>query len=184
MHLLSSFLFGLSSNTDNLVVGLSYGMRKIPIHWLANLLVGMVTVTGTVLSMVLGKSILRFLPERLAGIFGSAVIMIIGIVGLVRYFINRSRDDRRENASCSLSIREALLLGAALTVNNIGLGIGASITGLTVAPTALCSFLLSLLFLYVGNRIGRTRLSDLIGRFAEPAANLLMVGLGIYEIFI
>ena len=70
------------------------------------------------------------------------------------------------------------------TLNNIGLGIGASITGLPVLSTALGSFLFSLVFLYIGNLVGRSKLSEVVGAFAEPLAALLMIGLGVYEIFI
>ena len=60
IHLLSALLFGVSSNTDNLVVGMSYGIKKMPIRWSENLIVALITFMGTVLSMILGKSVLLF----------------------------------------------------------------------------------------------------------------------------
>ena len=189
IHLLSALLFGVSSNTDNLVVGMSYGIKKMPIRWSENLIVALITFMGTVLSMILGKSVLLFLPQKLAGILGSVIISLIGAVGLVKFFMKMKKPEEESEEETELTLQtltrtEALILGLALTLNNIGLGIGASITGLPVLSTALCSFLFSLLFLYIGNLIGRSKIAELVGEFAEPLAGLLMIGLGVYEIFI
>ena len=46
IHLLSALLFGVSSNTDNLVVGMSYGIKKMPIRWSENLIVALITFYG------------------------------------------------------------------------------------------------------------------------------------------
>ena len=185
MHFLSSFIFALSSNADCFVIGLSYGIKKIPITWLSNLIVGLVSLTGTVLSMVFGNSIRFLLPEELAEILGGFIIISIGIAGMFHYFINRQKAEISETKGPPvLKLPEILLLGFLLTLNNIGLGIGASMTGLKVAPTAFCSFMVSLIFLSLGNRIGRSHFALLIGRAAEPLANMFMIGLGIYEMFI
>ena len=169
---------------DNLVVGLSYGLKKTKINWLTNVIVGLISFSGTVLSMLLGKSLLTLLPQRLTNILGGLVIVLIGAAGLIRFLIGRNSDNAEEPAGAVIPIREAFLLGFALTVNNVGLGVGASITGLPVLPTALCSFFFSLFFLYAGNRLGRAELPRRFQKFAEPAADLLMMILGLYEIFI
>lgn len=184
LHLFSALLFGVSSNIDNLVVGLSYGIKKTKINWNTNGIVGLISFTGTVLSMLLGKSLLTVLPQGLPNLFGGLVIMLIGAAGFIRFLIGRNSGQTEETAVTVISTREAFLLGFALTVNNAGLGVGASITGLPVLPTALCSFFFSLFFLYAGNRIGSTGLPRRFERLAEPAADLLMVVLGLYEIFI
>ncbi len=184
LHLLSFLLFGVSSSMDNLVVGLSYGMKKAAINWLINALVGCISFTGTLLSMLFGKSLLIFLPQGLANLLGGLIIILIGVIGLGHFFVSGKSSPSDETAVRVLTIRQTFLLGAALTANNIGLGIGASITGLPPLPTALCSLCFSLLFLYAGNWIGRTKLPGYINQFAEPLANFLMILLGLYEIFI
>lgn len=45
--ILSALLFSLSSNLDNLVIGIAYGIKKIRIDTTANLIVALVTSTGT-----------------------------------------------------------------------------------------------------------------------------------------
>lgn len=184
LHLLSTLLFVFTANADNLAVGLSYGIKKVPIGWRANLVIALITLIGTVSSMLFGKSILLLLPEHFAGILGGLIIILIGLAGLIRFFVQKRTGTPENTRIQALTIKEAVLLALALTINNIGLGIGASITGLPISTTAACSFLSSVLLLRWGNRIGRSRLAKLVGSYAEPLANLLIISLGIYEIFI
>lgn len=169
----------VSSNLDSLVVGLSYGLKKVHIRPQANLLASLITFFGTVLAMSLGRSLLVFLPQRLAGGLGSVIIMAIGLWGLVNWWLGRGAGADEDPAP--LSLQAAATLGFALAVNNIGLGVGASITGIPMVPACLGSFLCSLLFLALGNRFGRSKVSEAVGRYTEPAADLIMIALGIFQ---
>lgn len=183
LHLLSSLLFGVSASADSLVMGLSYGIRKTPIGWKANLLAGLICLAGTVLSMALGQGALAFLSPHFAGLAGGALILSIGAAGLACFWRSRKKG-READAVHPITLRQTVALGLALAVNNMALGVGAGITGLALAPTALSTLACSLMFLYGGNRLGQTRLSEPVGKFAEPLAGLLMIGLGLYEIFV
>ena len=79
--------------------------------------------------------------------------------------------------------RQAVILGMALAVNNVGLGIGASISGLGAIPTSIGSLCFSMVFLTVGNHAGKRWLSGFIGCYAEPIASAVMLILGLYEMF-
>ena len=161
IQMISVLAFSAAASADSLVVGLSYGLRKIKVDWKSNLVVALLSLAGTVCSMILGRMLLPVLPDRF-----------------------QKGKDGRERVPRALTLKSTLLLGAALAVNNIGLGVGASITGMRLVPTAACAFLCSLLFFFGGNWIGGLREGGTIGWLAEPVANLLMVGLGIFEILV
>ncbi len=63
----------------------------MPIRWSENLIVALITFMGTVLSMILGKSVLLFYRKKLAGILGSVIIILIGAVGLVKFFMKMKK---------------------------------------------------------------------------------------------
>lgn len=180
---LSSLLFAASASADSLAAGLSYGIRKSRIPWRANLTIAWISAAGTALSMGFGRTACFFLPQGLTGMLGGLLIALMGAFSLLRSFIGRKKvaEPCPQDALPQLSPGSTLLLGLALTLNNAGLGIGASITGLPVFLTSLCTFFASLLFLPLGNRLGCSRLSGLVGRSAEPLADLLMIALGIGE---
>ncbi len=55
MPALTALLIALSCNLDNVGVGISYGARGIKIPFVTNLFIALITGTGTLLAMVLGK---------------------------------------------------------------------------------------------------------------------------------
>ena len=71
-------------------------------------------------------------------------------------------------------------LGAALAVNNAGIGLAAGITGLSPVLAAVCNFILTLLALRLGQVLGRrlTRWSAL----ALPLSGALLVALGLWQL--
>lgn len=157
------------------MVGLSYGLRKVHIRFKASLLAAAISFVGTYLSMLLGKGLLQALPAGLSNLIGGVIMILMGITGLLQ---------KEKPIAKAVTLREAFLLGVMLTANNTGLGIGGGITGLPPLQSALGSFFLSLLFLYAGNKIGQTSLPPLFEAFAGPAAAILMILLGAFEIFV
>lgn len=68
--ILSALLFSLASNLDNVVVGIAYRIKKIRIGIIANIIIAIVTSTGTFLSMSVGMYISKFLPRSVANGLG------------------------------------------------------------------------------------------------------------------
>lgn len=185
MHLLSVALFAASANLDSLVVGLSCGVRRIVIGRRARLFMSTIAFWGTFLSIVLGERLGRLISGELANAVGGLVILAIGLWGLLHWWKNHTPPEEPAPPSVSqLSLLHAGILGGALAANNIALGVGAGMSGLGPLPSAVGSMLFSLVFLQSGNRLGYCRLTDRIGRMAEPAACLLMLALGCCELVI
>lgn len=192
MHILSSLLFALSANIDNFVVGLSYGLKKIRIGLMSNLLIALISLIGTVLSMLVGKIIFKFIPENMSNSLGSIMLILIGSWILVKpLWENKHSDDILENPeradvdnSLSIDAKESIALAFALTINNVGLGIGASITGLNIVITSLFTFIFSLLMVKIGYICGSYYLSKVFSKKATFVSGLIIIALGIYEMFI
>ena len=97
MAVLSLLLFALSGNLDNLVIGLAYGMRGIRIRLEAGVLISGMVLAGTGISMILGQSLLCFLPLDFARFLGSAVMMGLGLGCLWNVWKNRKEPKERSN---------------------------------------------------------------------------------------
>lgn len=181
MQIISTFLFAAAVNLDSFVVGISYGARQVQIRFSANLLIALIIFVGTLLSMLLGTGLKDLIPPEAAGLLGSGMIAVFGLVCLIGFFRRRGRGE--EEASLrSMELREIIPLACALAANNMGLGVGAGIAGLGLWATALASCLCSFLFLYCGNRLGQQWLSGVIGAYAEPISGVMMIVLGLYEL--
>lgn len=278
MQIISSLLFGISASLDALIMGITYGIRKIHIKLWQNLLISLVTLLGTCLSICFGRwqsALLKgLLPAfslsiPLERFIGSMTLVLFGMYYLVKFMLSlqkkypktqileepaaplqetcnfqktanspkasrpqealsaqnihpskktmnseknchsqealrsqnirhsqRAADSQKvsgpqgirdiqktEHCPAFLSLKASLLLGFALSVNNMGIGLGASIAGLSLIPAAICTFLFSAVFLGLGNCLGKSHLSDLLGKAATPVSGLLLLGLGLFEWF-
>ncbi|WP_143317871.1 manganese efflux pump [Clostridium sp. HBUAS56017] len=198
--LLSALLFSLSSNLDNVVVGIAYGIKKIRIPIIANLVIAFITSTGTFLSMYLGLYISKFLPNYISNILGAGAIIMLGgyftIQSIIKLIYARnSKDlalkditDMIEYAEKSdldksgdISIKEAIFVAFSLTFNNLGTGVAASITGVSIQFTVIATFIISILTIVFGQTIGNHVLGNLLGKYAPLISGILLITLGIIE---
>lgn len=195
---LQTILFLLSASVDNLLVGLSYGIKNIRIDPINNVIIATLSGAFTLVSMLFGRLATNVLPPSLELRIGSGLLILIGV-----YFIyscwkpkpiepHHKRDLYGEflqhpeiadtDHSSTIDTKEAIVIGAALSMNNFGLGLGASIIGLNPAACCILSFLFSLLFIKLGCLIANNMLSSCLKRTAGPVSGLIIIFLGIYSL--
>jgi putative sporulation protein YtaF len=206
MHIFSAFIFSLSANIDNFTVAMSYGINKIKIGLLSNLLIALISSLGTLISMSLGLIIIKIISASVANLFGCVILILIGISFIIDFFKKRFKiqslnfETKNDfsiykaildypeivdiNKSGTLEVKESFTLALALTLNNFGLGIGVSITGINIFLTTSLTFIFSLLSIFIGYFIGKKYLSKLFGNYATLFSGILIIMLGIYEIFV
>ncbi len=200
---LTALLFSLSSCIDNVVVGIAYGIKKIKIGLWSNLMIAGVTTTGTFLSMSLGWYVTTFIPPKYANYIGSGVMILLGL-----YFVLQSvtkltlqtqsksvalkdlldmmqyASDSDLDQSGDINLKEAFLVSLGLTFNNIGAGIAASITGVSISVTVIATFVISLLAIVLGETLGSHVFGKFLGKFAPLIAGGLLLVLGVVEMLL
>jgi putative sporulation protein YtaF len=205
MHIFSTLLFSLAANIDNFTVGIAYGVKKIRIGISSNILIAVISGIGTFISMSIGYLISRFISSNISNVLGSFILIGIGLWFIKDFFSkktisqtnslnsdselgkyteildNPSKADK--DHSGSIEIKESITLALALTINNFGLGIGASITGLNIILTTTFTFIFSILTIILGCYLGNSYFSKLFGKYAALFSGIIIVILGIYEIF-
>ncbi|MGG5462715.1 sporulation membrane protein YtaF [Clostridium sp. B9] len=169
MSFLSVILFVIAASLDILVVSFAYGLKNIKINFSSTLVIATISALGTLVSMMLGKAFLDVLPLKLTDIIGGLVLLGIGLYFIITYFkekksINSSDCTNANSPICilenpeiadkdksgNIDLKESLALSVALSLNNFGLGIGASISGLNITFTTISTFIISLIFISVG----------------------------------
>lgn len=190
MQFIPSFLYGISSSLDALLVGIGLGLKGIRISFRQNCLISFVTLLGTCLSVGLGGRLTRRLPSSAVSCAGSIILIILGLYYILKWgFANFSRQKKQAcsreitltshaDTPSALTRAQVLLFGVTLSANNMGMGLAASMTGLSVTSAALSTAICSVLFLLAGNRLGTCRLLLFIGRFADPLSGALLIGIG------
>jgi len=82
-----------------------------------------------------------------------------------------------------LKAKQALPLAFSLTINNIGGGIGAGISGLNATLTTVVTFGLALLAMSIGSSLGKKFARQMTEFWAGILSASLIILLGIYEYF-
>ena len=167
--LAAGFLFALACNLDTLLAAMGQGARGIPLGLRELLTAAAVTTAVTFLSLTLGAIGASFLPQGLSEKLGGLALAALGLWYLLDAL--RGKGEPLQEAS-----RGWLALSGALAVNNAGVGIAAGVTGLSPVLASSWNFVVTLLSLQMGRRLGR-RLSRW-SKLALPlsGAHLLLLG--------
>lgn len=204
MHIISSILLAFSASLDSLIIGIAYGIKNIKIKLFINIIIASIVTLGTFLSMIIGTILIKFLPVYICTYIGSTLLIIIGLWMTLDYFkeqknLNINNKDLIEslnydeilynnktadaNGSGNIELKEALSLSIALSINNFALGIGASISGISLPLTIIFTFIFSILILIIGLKIGNSFLSKIFGKYSSLLASVIIIIMGIVQLF-
>jgi putative Mn2+ efflux pump MntP len=185
---LAALLIGAVSNLDNLGVGVAFGIRGTRIGAVSNMIVAGITTAATAAAVTCGHVVSGFLPSEMTAWLGPLIIITIGVATV----LTSAQPSRPPDSAPAgpgawrhprdvegvISWRESIVLGVALSVNNLGTGIGAGVSGIPALATAVAAGLLSLAFVGGGFQFGRAFGRVALGRHAPLVAGLLLLGLG------
>ncbi len=194
--LISSILFSIASNIDNFPIGISYGIKKIHIPLTKNIFICVITSIVTFFSMLIGQNISSFFNIKIANIIGSSLLILLGIYPIISNIIFKKKNiDKNETKNIlnknknkitnnHICIKELLLIILTICLNNIAAGIAASITGVNILCTTICTFIFGSILLYIGNNLGKKINNKLIKKYSEIISSVILILIGFMEIFI
>lgn len=202
MSFLSILLFVIAASLDILVVSLAYGLKDIKINFSSTLVIASISALGTFISMILGKFLVDLIPVKLGDIIGGLVLLALGFYSIYSYFkekkiltshnsennssptfILENPEVADKDKSGNIDFKESLALSLALALNNFGLGIGTSISGLNIAFTTISTFIISLIFISLGFYLSKTIKSKNISKNSNLIAGIIIIILSLFIIF-
>ncbi len=213
-ELLPIVFLALSSNGDNVAVGIAYGLGRINVPLPSNLLIAVVTGAGTLASMWLGQAIGSVMNPGLASAVGGAIIVAIGGWVIFQSIRAATRDNSALNAtiysgqrprpgplrrlmlvldnpvgadtnfSRRIELKESWMLAIALSLNNVINGVAAGMLRMNPVLTTLFVMLFSVLTLSAGLTAGYQLGKRWLGSLSGVVSGLLLVALGLYEIYV
>ena len=177
MHILSAILLGVSTNLDNLFIGMSFGMQKRRITLFSNLLIGLFSASATCLFCYFSSMLSVF--GRLPNYIGGGIIILMGILS----FFSRGSENKGGDGF-PLTLKESVLLGTGLAVNCIPVAFGAGLSGMPPWLASLSVGVLSILVVGIGNRLGLYTSMRINSRILNILGGVIMILLGVLELFI
>ena len=102
-----------------------------------------------------------------------------GRLSLPQILADPARAD--QNRSHDIDLREATVLGVALSLNNVGGGFSAGLVHLSALWTALFSAIISFLVLWLGSWAGAQLGVTRVGKHAQAVAGALLLIIGLFQ---
>jgi putative sporulation protein YtaF len=205
MHQFLSILFiSLANNVDNIGARIAYSIRGIKITTLINIWISVITFIISATAAFAGALITGFLSRQWSSVISMLLLTGIGVWIIVEPYMKKSGDalkeSRQEKGATILSVlvnpekadmdhskhidfKEATVLGIALSINNIGGGLGAGMIGLNSFWVGFFSAVISFLALWIGNYITDYFTRWNIGNKAAITAGIILIAIGIEQVF-
>lgn len=189
--------FAVSSSIDNFGVGLSYGVQKIRIPVVSNLLMSAICLLFSLAGVVFGHWMSSLLPGKLPSIIAFGLLLAIGLrviylalpresrpgksFGKVQHILEHPESVDFDRSS-HIGLGEATLLGVALSANALTNGLGAGLMELSPLAIALAASIGSYLTIWGGVALGEKVADVRIGTFSLGQLGTLLSGLIILAI--
>ncbi|WP_404932180.1 manganese efflux pump [Priestia megaterium] len=176
--------FALSSSIDNFGVGISYGVRKVRIKLLSNLLIAAICFLFSMVGITFGKWILTILPGVFHVIVAVVLLTLIGIRIILLVGSQRNNGIHELDSTGQVKVRsigwiESSVLGVALSANALTNGLGAGLLGLSPLAISLTSAFGSFITVWLGVMVGQKAANVQIGKFTLSQCGTLISGITI-----
>lgn len=179
--LINALALALALSLDTFVASFAYGAGGIKIHKSSALVISGVSSGILVISLLFGYVIRRFVPEGMLSVICFVLLLLPGIAklcdSLTKSLIRRKNGLNEKisfhalnisfilhvyadphiadrDGSSDLSVREAVSLAAALSLDGLAVGIGAAFGSTNVLMAAALSFTLGLAAVLLGGLLG------------------------------
>ena len=180
--MLESILLVLSLCVDAVVASFAYGTNKIKISFLSGTIISLISTAFLFLSITLGSWIKNFLPPNLTTIICFFILLFLGISrlfeGVLKNFLNKKAEQPNHiefnlfdfklilnvyadatkadvDHSKTLSAKEALYLGVALSLDSLVVGLGIALTTVNLLQIITFSIILNGLAIFSGAILGK-----------------------------
>ncbi|NER44559.1 sporulation membrane protein YtaF [Bacillus megaterium NBRC 15308 = ATCC 14581] len=176
--------FALSSSIDNFGVGISYGVRKVRIKWLSNLLIAAICFLFSMVGITFGRWISTILPGVFHVIVAVVLLTLIGIRIILLVGSQRNNGIDQLDSKGQVKVHsngwiESRGLGGALSANALTNGLGAGLLGLSPLAISLTSAFGSFITVWLGVMVGQKAANVQIGKFTLSQCGTLISGITI-----
>lgn len=198
--------YTISSSLDNLGVGMSYGIRKIQIPFISNLLIASVCFMFSYSGILFGKWISAILPGILPMLLSAFMLLVVGLrIILLAVPRKEQTTDRQKPAvkgiksilqnpesvdfdgSNDIGFGESLILGVALSANALTNGLSAGLLGFSPLiisiASAFGSFFTIWLGMWLGGKVANVRIGSFtLGQFGTLVSGVILVIIAVHNL--
>lgn len=207
MFFLSVFLLCFVLNLN--ILRISFFYKNIKLHFSKTIILffSILTSIGAFLSIYAGKLILILFKPEIGNIFGALSLSFIGVYYIVEYIRLENKQAGYDTSyyfeatlkykqfiespyvinldkTNSISLMKCLNFSIAFIFNNFFIYFLAGITGININLSVFFNFVLALFAFYLGYLNLNTKILKFFNRFSNLISGIILIILGLYEVFI
>lgn len=152
MIFISTLILAISSSIDSFGIGITYGLKSTKISKLSKLILFVISIVITSISVIIGNLLKTIFSVTFAKLIGSLILIFMGLFIIIKS--NNKEYSFDLNNSNDIDYKEALLLGIALSLDSLCIGICGSTIGINNYLFSFLVAILQYLFLSLGNLCG------------------------------
>ncbi|MGY4689249.1 sporulation membrane protein YtaF [Salibacterium sp. K-3] len=204
--LFSLSILAFAVSVDSFGAGLSYGLRRLILPFYSYVCISICSSLSVLAGGAAAGFLKRSFPAGVTDAAGGVILILIGLWAVIQVCRDRvvtarntspCRDDgawkqlltvvkKPDEAdwdnSGTISVKEAVFLGAALSLDALGAGIGASLLGLSPFLLAGGVGMMCALFLWLGMKGGQVLAGTRFTRQFSFLPGILLIGLGLWNL--
>ncbi len=204
-----SLLIALAVSFDSFSIGLAYGIKSVKIPQLSLLIINILCVGVFSVSLLMGNLLTYFIPYTIAKIISVIILISLGLWMLIETVLGNIESKRQEkilikeirikplgividilkepssadiDVSGNIDKNEAIFLGIALSLDSLGVGLGASLGNINIICAVGFLAVFNLLFLILGMKIGECYNVIRMEEKVQFLPSIILIVLGILKL--
>lgn len=189
INMLFLLLVAVINSIDNIGVRIAYSIGGIKVFALKNLLISLMAFAVSFISSFSGGIISQFLSEDVCSVLSMLLLSYMGLKLMLTPYIKNKDHTMSKNEyaigidkSNSLSYREAISVGTALALDDIGGSVSIGLIGYNPFMVGLAFFIVSYLIFLSGNYIIKFASKLKLGNKPTLIAGLVLIIIGISQV--
>ncbi|MFC5604260.1 manganese efflux pump MntP family protein [Sporosarcina koreensis] len=181
MKLITILIIATAANIDNLGISIAYGLRANRIPFRFNFIISFISTGCAFVSIFAGGMLADVLSKSASNLIGGILLILLGLWVVIK---SSSPSQGCTNKMDSIHWKESIVLGFILALNCLSIGFGAGITGVEPYLTSVAIGIFSFISIMLGVRLGEHIGTSWLGQQAERIGGILLMAIGLFEVFI
>lgn len=178
---LNTLILAISSSIDSLGIGITYGLNKTKLSKKSKIILFIISTFVTSLSGIIGLILKNTLATNVCEFIGSSILLCMGIFIIIQ--TNNKEFSFDFDKSNDINCKESILLGFALSLDSLCIGIGGSTIGINIFYFALLVSALQYVFLGIGTYFGShlIKFNQIPQSVWSKVSGILLILIGLFK---
>lgn len=180
MQIIYLFIIAVLNSIDNIGIGVSYSVAGVKVKLSKNIIMASLAFSVSFIASLSGQLVTYFLSAKICSIISMLIFVLMGAKMIYTSFSKKNNDSEKLK---ELNYKEALSVGIALALDDIGSSVSSALVGYNPFMISFPYFIISLAIFFSSNYALKFVTKLNIGNKPTIVAGILMILIGVSQVF-